>query len=140
MSCTITATEFKDHFDRGPWTYGPTLPDVRDSDIEKAITEALAVFNGDLYETEAVCKLALTYLTAHFLTLDLESADGDGAPVHNQTSRSVGSVSESVTIPEWMLEGEFSMYVTTQYGIKWLQLTKPYLGGSVYAVQGGTQF
>lgn len=140
MSCTITATEFKTHFDRGPWTYGATLPDVRDSDIEKAITEALAVFNGDLYPTEDICKLALTYLTAHFLQSDLDSADSGGAPRHNQTSRSVGSVSESVTIPEWMLEGEFSMYVTTQYGIKWLQLTKPYLDGAVYAVEGGTSF
>lgn len=140
MSCTITAAEFKTHFDRGPWTFGPALPDVRDSDIDKAVTEALAVFNGDLYDIEAVCKLALTYLTAHFLQTDLESADSGGAPTHNQTSRSVGSVSESVTIPEWMLDGEFAMYVTTQYGIKWLQLTKPYLGGAVYAVEGGTSF
>lgn len=140
MSCTITATEFKAHFDRGPWTFGPTLPDVRDSDIEKAITEALAVFNGDLYSDEDTCKLALTYLTAHFLATDLESAETGGASRHNQNSRSVGSVSESLSIPEWMLEEPWAMYTTTQYGIKWIQLTAPHLGGAVYSVPGGTQF
>ena len=140
MSCVITTTEFKTQFDRGPWTYGVSLPDIRDKDIEEAIEEALSVFNQDLYPTESICKKALLYLTAHFLKLDLDSSDSGGAPVHNQTSRSVGSISESVTVPEWMLSGDFALYVTTSYGVKFLTLSKPYLDGAIYSVPGGTSF
>lgn len=139
MSCTITATEFKEHFDRGQFIYGETPPDeIRDKDIDAAIIEAEAVFNGDLYPTEDICKLALLYCTAHFLVLDSDAVDSGGQSKYNQTGRSADGVSESVSIPEWMQSGELALYTTTYYGQKWLALSKPYMDGAVYVVGGAT--
>lgn len=135
----MTVQEFKAQFDRDQFSFGTVVPDIRDSDIAKALTEAEAVFNGDIYPTEAICKLALSYLTAHFLQLDAGAGETNGQAVYNQTSRSVGSVSESVQVPDWMQEGEFAFYSTTYYGQKWLILSRPYLVGAVYSVPGATQ-
>lgn len=140
MPCTITTTEFKDFFDRGQFDFGAILPEVRDKDITEAINETLAVFNQDLLPDEASCKQALKYLTAHFLQLDLEMADGGGQPSFLQTSRSADGISESVHIPEWMKEDDFALYATTAYGVKYLTLMKPYLDGVITSVAGGTKF
>ncbi len=137
---TITATEFKDYFDRGQFTYSASLPDVRDKDIDAAIAEAEAVFNHDIYPTEDIETIALLYLTAHFLQNDIDAVDSDGKSVYSQNSRSADGLSESVNIPEWMQSGDFALYVTTYYGQKWLTLTKPYIDGAVFTVPGGTSF
>lgn len=138
MTCTITATEFKAYFDRGQFDYGTTVPQVRDKDIDSAIAEAQAVFNGGLFPDEATCKQALYYLTAHFLQNDLDAATSKGQVKYNQSARSANGISESLSIPEWMLEGDFSLYATTSYGQKFLMLAKPYLDGAVFAVGGAT--
>ena len=135
MSCTVTVEDIKTHFDRA-FTFG--ADDVRDSDIEIAISEADATFNADLYPTEDICKLAKKYLIAHFLVSDTEAAEGGGQARFHQQSRSVGSVSESLAIPEWMNEGELSFFTTTYYGQKFLTLSKPYMGGVIFSVKGGT--
>lgn len=141
MSCIITASEFKQLFDRGQFDYGDFVPSIRDKDIEEAIFEAEAVFNCDLYGSdEDICKKALLYLTAHYLTLDIEATDSGGMPMFNQTSRSADGISESVHIPDWMAQGDFAFYSTTMYGQKYLVLSKPYLDGTIYSVSGGTQF
>lgn len=145
MSCTITAAEFKEHFDRGQFPYSEDLPDIRDKDIDNAISEALAVFNCDLYpvdpeavDPDHICKLALNYLTAHFLTSDIEGGDSGGASKYNVASHSADGISESFSIPDWMNQGEFAMFATTYYGQKYLMLSKPYLDGAVYTVGGAT--
>lgn len=142
MSCTITAAEFKAYFDRGQFIYGETIPyeypEIRDKDINSAIAEALAVFNGDLYPTEELCKQALYYCTAHFLQKDLETVDSGGQPSFIQSSRSADGISESVSIPEWMNQGELAFYATTYYGQKWMMLSKPYMDGAVFIVGGTT--
>ena len=139
MSCTITAAEFEDFFDRGQFTYSENLPDIREKDIDAAIAEALASFNGGLYPDEATCKQALYYLTAHYLQLDLNAVESGGQASFIQTSRSADGISESLSIPEWMNEGEFAFFATTYYGQKYLMLSKPYLDGAVFSVSGGTQ-
>lgn len=140
MSCTITVEEFKTLFDRGQFQYGTDLPSIRDKDITEAIEEAEAVFNGDLYPSESECKRALSYLTAHFLTLDVSGGNSGGQPTFNQTSRSADGISEAVHVPEWAKEGDFAMYATTSYGVKYLMLSKPYLDGAVLFISGRTQF
>lgn len=138
MSCTITAAEFKDYFDRGQFDYGTDPPAIRDKDIDSAIAEAQAVFNGDLYPDEETCKQALYYLTAHFLQKDFEAVESGGQPSFIQSSRSADGISESLSIPDWMNQGEFAFYATTYYGQKWLMLSKPYLDGAVFTVYGAT--
>lgn len=140
MACTITAAQFKTLFDREQFVYGVAVPDVRDKDIDEAINEAECVFNEDLYPTDAICQKAKLYLTAHFLQLDLDAADGEGQSIFLQNSRSVDRISESVVIPEWMQQGEFAYYAKTEYGQKFLILSKPYLDGAVFTVRGGTSF
>ena len=142
MTCRITATEFRTYFDRGQFLYGSSVPyiypEVREKDITAAIAEATAVFNSGLFPDEATCQQALSYLTAHFLQLDLEAVVSDGQAKFNQSSRSADGISESLSIPEWMNEGEFAFYATTYYGQKYLMLVKPFLDGAVFSVSGGT--
>ena len=144
MSCTITFVEFKLFFDRGQFLYGSTepytYPEVRDADITKAIAEANAIFNGGLYPADTgICEQALNYLTAHFVQLDLETIESGGQTKLLQTSRSADGISEGLSIPEWMNQGEFAFYATTYYGQKYLILSKPYLDGAVFSVPGATQ-
>ncbi len=135
---TVSVDQFKEHFDRGQFTYGDDIPQVRDKDITAAIREMSSIINTGLYPDEDASLLAQKYLTAHFLTNDLTAAQSGGQAVFSQTSRSVGSISESVAIPDWMMQGQLAPYATTYYGQKWLMLTKPYLIGRVSCVAGGT--
>jgi hypothetical protein len=134
---TITIDEFKTQFPRS-FTFSETLPDIRDADIAEAIVEANCVFNQDLYPDEDCGKKALFYLSAHFLVRDIDAADMGGQSAFIQSSRSVNGMSESLAAPDWMNEGDFAYYATTAYGQKFLILTKPYLTGVMYAVEGLT--
>ena len=136
----VTVASFKSLFSRGQFDYGATVPDVRDEDITAALAEASAVFNPSIYPTDKpeIADLAFSYLAAHFLQSDIEAADGQGQARFIQNSRSVDGVSESLDIPDWMKAGEFAFYCTTYYGQKWLMLTKPYLDGAVFVIEGGT--
>lgn len=138
MSVTITVAEFQDYFDRGQFTYGTDLPDIRDKDIESAIAEALAVFNEGLYPDDDAAQQALYYLTAHFLYLDVDAGESGGKPSFIASSHSADGVSESLQIPDWMSSGEFAFYATTYWGQKFLILSKPYLDGAVFSVPGAT--
>lgn len=136
---TVTIASFKTQFSRN-FTFGTALPAVLDDDITKAIAEKDAVFNFSLYPTDtpAIGTLAEHYLTAHFLTTDIDAADSGGQTRLLQTSRSANGVSESLDIPDWMRAGEFAFYSSTYYGQKYLILSKPYLDGAVFSVEGGT--
>lgn len=136
---TVTIASFKTQFARN-FTFGSSLPDVLDDDITKAIAEKDAVFNFSLYPSDnpAIGTLAEHYLTAHFLTTDIDAADSGGQTRLLQTGRSADGVSESLDLPDWMKQGEFAFYATTYYGQKYLILSKPYLDGAVFLVEGGT--
>ena len=136
---TVTLSSFKTQFARN-FTFGSAVPDIMDADITNAIAEKDAVFNFSLYPTDRpeVGTLAEHYLTAHFLASDVDAADSGGQSRLLQTSRSADGVSESLDIPDWMKQGEFAFYATTYYGQKWLILSKPYLDGAVFSVEGGT--
>ena len=137
---TVTLASFKTKFARN-FTFGSAVPDIMDADITNAIAEKDAVFNFELYPTDkpAIGTLAEHYLTAHFLATDVDAADSGGQSRLLQTSRSADGVSESLDLPDWMKQGEFAFYATTYYGQKWLILSKPYLDGAVFSVEGGTQ-
>jgi hypothetical protein len=141
----ITIQEFKTQFDRNEFTYGDDIPNVRDKDIQDAMNNALSLFNQGLYPVPSdeypvdVGKQALLYLTAHELKKMLNEVQDQGQSQFNQNSRSVGSISESLSIPEWMNESVYAYFTTTSFGIRYVLLTMPYLGGTVYAILGATQ-
>jgi len=143
MSFEITVADFKDKFDRGQFTYGTTIPAVRDKDIEESISEALLIINSDLYPSDndnLIGKKALLYLSAHYLELMIRQDDGGGQADFAQSSRSVGSVSESLSIPQWMQDGAYSFFIATSYGVMFLNISKPYLDGAAYCIIGGTNY
>lgn len=149
----ITVDDFKTWFSRdfqyqipaGSIVPKPGCPSdfVRDDDITKAFTEAKCVFNPGLFGDDDSLKTTYLYLAAHYLVNDLQtSAQGVNSvgffPVN---SRSVGGVSESYTIPEWVTKDPIlSAFSTTRYGIKYLSLIKPLLIGNVQVAFGWTTF
>lgn len=111
---------------------------IQDADIDKAFDEACFVFNASLYPTDKI-KLPWLYLTAHFLVLDLRAGGLKSESFALTSSKSVGSVSESYSIPDWILNNPQLAYLSkTSYGSKYLNMTIPYLVGNVGAVYGGT--
>lgn len=135
---TITVADFKAYFPR-QFVYGSTPPAVADAEVQKAINEAATVFNFTLYPEDAIGQQALENLSAHFLQEDLDAANSQGQPSAIQTARSANGISESLSVPEWMLEGIFALYATTAYGRRYLTISKPYLDGAVFSVGGTTQ-
>lgn len=114
---------------------------VLDSDITNAFAEAQINFNQGLFNSDAAITLGYLYLTAHYLVNDLRAA-GSGLSASGSlpvTARSVGSVSESYGIPDkYLSKPEYAFYITSPYGMKYLQMILPYLKGNVVAVHGSS--
>jgi hypothetical protein len=136
-----TVAEFKAYFNRD-FPYGSTPQSVMDSDITKAQGEALFNFNSDLFSSQDNYSICFNLLTAHFLVMDLrQSSQGiAGQFSWNATSKSVGSVSESIQIPDRIMQNpEFAYLTKTNYGTKYLMLLLPMLSGQVFTVEGSTR-
>lgn len=135
-----TVDDFKARFDRGQFLYGDTVPEIRDKDIEEAMAEAGIVFNVGLVSDEDKEKLIFSYLVAHYLQTDLDIEDSEGGVSLLQSSRSVNGFSASYVVPEWMAQSEsLTPYTRTGYGIKYVEMMRPYLfGARVSVVQGRT--
>lgn len=114
---------------------------IQDSDIERAFAEAKVNFNPNLFTDDDTVKMVFLYLAAHYLVIDLNNAMNPLALgfMGFTQSKSVGSVSESYGIPQWMLNNQvLSAYAQTGYGRKYLSLIHPYLIGNVLFFPGRT--
>ena len=108
---------------------------TRDEDIENAMAEASVNFNESLFDDEQA-KLIFLYLTAYYLTYDLQNATG-AVQTGVITSKSVGSVSQSYGTPQWILQDKvLGAYATNGYGLKYLSLLRPYLIGNLLFYKG----
>jgi hypothetical protein len=145
---TITVNNFRAHFVRD-FDYAPvgasydknSASYVYDGDITKAFSEAQMLFNQELFGSDADIQLAYLYLTAHYLVIDLRSAQQgiNGVGDFPVTSRSVGSVSEAYSIPQRFLDDpNLAFYTKTNYGVKYLSFVLPKLIGNVFTVEGNT--
>lgn len=116
---------------------------IQDSDILRAFNEAKVNFNAALFGDDDTVKMVFLYLAAHYLVIDLNNAMnplGMGFMGFTQ-SKSVGSVSESYAVPQWMLNNAIlSQYAQTGYGRKYLSLIQPYLVGNIIFVPGRTTY
>lgn len=114
---------------------------IQDSDIMRAFNEAVINFNVNLFTDQNSAIMVFLYLAAHYLVIDLNNAMNPLALgfMGFTQSKSVGSVSESYGIPQWMLNNQtLSAYAQTGYGRKYLSLIQPYLIGNVLFFNGRT--
>lgn len=118
---------------------GNILNYVLDEDITEAYAEACMLFNEALFDSDADIVTGYLYLAAHFLVIDLNMGGAESVGSSKVTSRSVGSISESYQVPDWMNKQGWSNYITTQYGVKYAMLVYPKTIGRVKAVWGGTR-
>lgn len=112
---------------------------VQDQDITNAFGEAQATFPGNIYPSDAITTLAYLYLAAHYLSYDLKAALAGvmAAGAFPVSARAAGSVSESYSVPkDYQDDAILAGLSTTAYGLKFLQMTLPYLVGNMHAVLG----
>jgi len=110
---------------------------TQDSDILNAYAEAKVNFNEGLFSDSTVALMVFLYLAAHYLTIDFNNAIGANN-LGIVSSKSVGSVSESYTIPQWINDDPaLSVYSTTGYGLKYASLVRPYKIGNIMLFKGG---
>lgn len=116
---------------------------IQESDIERAFLEAKVNFNASWYSDDEVAEMIFYYLAAHYLIIDLTNRMNPLSMGYKglTQSKSVGSVSESYAIPQWMLNNQMlSAYAQTGYGRKYLSLIQPYLVGNIIYTPGRTTF
>ncbi len=114
---------------------------IADADISKAFLEAQANLNQALFADDAQVRMGYLYMTAHYLVHDIRTSMQGVASRGDfpMNSRTVGSVSESYTIPDkYMKDPVLSFYTSSGYGMKLLSLVIPALRGNVGSVQGWT--
>lgn len=141
--CTVNGTTGVLPTDTNNWDQVSDSIDnyVQDSDIERAFLEAQANFNQSLFSSDAQIIQGYLYLTAHYLVMDLRNALSglDSASSFPVNSRSVGSVSESYTVPDvYQNNPTYSYFAQSGYGLKYLSLIYIRTVGNVNVVCGST--
>ena len=113
---------------------------ISDMDILKAMGQARASFNINLFLTNPEkLKIAFLLLTAHYLIMDLNMANGNGGASFLVTSKSVDGVSASYGVPQRFLQNPYYSYFTqTAFGMKYLQYLIPASAGNVRTIIGRT--
>lgn len=116
---------------------------IQDADILRAFNEAKINFNTSFWKDDETAEMVFYYLAAHYLVIDLRNRQSPlllGYKGLTQ-SKSVGSVSESYAIPQWMLNNQIlGSYAQTGYGRKYISLIQPYLVGNIILSPGRTTY
>jgi hypothetical protein len=98
--------------------------------------------NPCLFGSQSEWNQGYLFLTAHYLVLMIRaSGQGlNGQASWVQASKSVGGVSEGFSIPQRILDNPvFAMFTKTNYGMQFLEMMLPRLGGSVGIARGHTK-
>lgn len=136
-----TIQEFKDFFYRD-FPYGEDVTkNVTDQDIAKAFMQVNISIRATLFCDQAQYTMAYLYLAAHFLVENLKASTGGiyGTFKFLETSKSVGSVSQSFGIPTKVAENpSYAMYMADPYGAKYLSMIYNRLVGNVTIAPGRT--
>lgn len=137
-----TVSEFKAYFTRDfPFGSDPT-ENVLDSDISKAMDQASININGELFSSQTAYSIGFNLLSAHFLVSNLRASSQGLSGQYSwlQNSRSVGSVSEGLSIPDRIMQNPYLAAISkTNYGAEYLMLIFPKLTGQIFSVKGGTR-
>ena len=114
---------------------------VADEDIIKAMTQAIQVGNERFGETCTEKVNIYLHLIAFYLVMDLKNAATGVNSSFSGTvqSKSVGDVSESYAIPQWVNDNPmYSIFTQNGYGLKYLSLIAPYLAITIMFSPGRT--
>lgn len=137
-----TIDDFKTYFFRD-FPYGTDMAtSVLDLDIGNAFQLTQVNLNPGLFADQQSYNIGYLLLSAHYLVMNLQASSQGIAGQYNwlQSSKSVGSVSESFAIPERVLaDPYFAQLAKTSYGARFLQIIWPQLGGQVFNVLGTTR-
>lgn len=137
-----TITDFKTFFVRDfPYGVDPNTS-ILDQDIANAYQETNVNLNPALWADQNGYTLGYLLLSAHFLVMNIRaSSQGISGQFNwNQTSKSVGSVSESFDIPQRIKDNpEFAWLTKTNYGARYLMLILPQLSGQMWTAYGSTR-
>jgi hypothetical protein len=136
--------DFVNYFNRD-FPYGfddGDLSKVQNTDIQNAIANAAAFINPDLFAGQAPYNVGFLNLAAHFMVMSLRSSSqgiaGQFSWLNN--SKSVGGVSEGISIPQFILDNPMMSALTkTNYGQTFLFLILPNLVGQSFVVAGFTK-
>lgn len=113
---------------------------ISENDILKAFGQAKNMININLFgnnlELLTICYLLLT---AHYLIIDLNMSQGNGASGFMMTSKTVDGVSATYGIPQSLLNSPLFSYIAkTEFGLKYIQYIMPMLNGYSRCVVGTT--
>jgi hypothetical protein len=134
-------TRFVRDFPYAPKNDAGNLDYVIDGDINSAMAQAGASFNTaigaeDLAMTEMFLLLSAFYLTE---SLKLAQKGINSQAQFLAQSKSVGGVSVSFQIPEWISrDPQLAKYTSNGYGKMYLDMAIPFLVGGAATVAGGT--
>lgn len=137
-----TIVDFKAYFIRD-FPYGIDVEEnVLDADITKGVSMAALEINQGLFISQEEYTQGFLLLAAHYLVSNLRTSSqgmsGQFSWLHS--SHSVGSVSESISIPDSITSNPMYAFLTkTNYGAQYLMMVYPRLIGNVFTVEGGTQ-
>jgi len=112
---------------------------ITDEDIEKAMSQAICNGNENFGEDCNEKVNIYLHLVAYYLVVDLKNASVgiNSGVTSNVTSTHVGDVSESYSIPQWIMNNPmYSMFSQNGYGLKYLSLIAPYLACTVMFSHG----
>jgi len=141
MLVNPTTDDFKAYFFRDfPFGSDPAQ-NVVDQDIMNAFATTVVTINPGLFPDQATYTLGFELLAAHYMVMSLRASSQGitGRYTWLVSSKSVGSVSEGLTIPQRILDNpEFAMLSQTNYGAQFLFLILPFLSGNITTVCGAT--
>lgn len=141
MAYTIPdVAAFKAYFVRD-FIYAENVSSVMNADIQKGLDDAGVNINPSLFASQQIFNIAYLNLAAHFMVLSLSSASQgvQGRYTWLVSSKSVGNVSESYTIPQRFIDNPYLASLSkTNYGAKYLSMVLPLITGNMFTVEGGT--
>ena len=114
---------------------------ITTNDIQKAINEALANCNTRFGNTDNEKIMIFMYLIAFYLVVDMNNANAGLSSNYLgiSQSKSVGDVSESYVIPDFISNNPlYAIYIQNGYGMKYISLIAPYLAITVRFSVGRT--
>ena len=141
-----TVTDFKAWF-AADFPYGitdpatPTYRKISDAEVQAQLDCAGRWIPQDLLPTQGLYTDAYLYLAAHYLALRAQEAAGGAFGQFSwlQQSKSVGDVSESFAIPDFIKRNPlWSSLCTTRYGARYTMLVAPYCIGNIALQEGYT--